>query len=175
MSPLVILFITVFALALMGGLVALTYYNRFSEKQVRIREALDNISLFWGQRQSGLESLLPMLEHFDQAMKSDLERAQVLANATHQDASMPGRTDQSSEADRLARRIMSNLRTDSAKLHVQQILDRLERAETELNGARRYHNALVREHNTMVKGFPSAMVALIFRIQEMSYLTIEQE
>lgn len=43
---------------------------------------------------------------------------------------------------------------------------------TEMNGAQRYYNAVVRDYNARCETFPSAIFAVLFRFQKAEYLSM---
>jgi LemA protein len=166
------LYLTIFfALCLAGGAYAAMIYNRFSRKQVQIQEALDNIDLFLDQRQATLESLLPLLDQLSDRSRQTVVAAveQLRQSPAPLPADMPGRASRIARADQTSRQVKQQLQADHLPATAR-VLDSIDRSETELNGARRFHNALVREHNTLVKQFPAALVALLLRIRPLEFL-----
>lgn len=160
----------IFSASFLIGVLAIITYNRFSAKQVRIQEANENIDLFLAQRREAIASLQPLLDALSEEVRTHHRQAtlDLQALTSDQDA-RPGRGNKIAQSDHSARALMAQLRPFN-DTSVQRVLDRLERTEVELNGARRYHNALVREHNTQIRTFPTAMVALLLRIREKEYI-----
>jgi LemA protein len=169
MNALPIYLTVFFAFCLIGGAYAAVVYNRFSRRQVQIQEALDNIDLFLDQRQATLESLLPLLDQLSGQSRQTVLAAVELTRQAQPPSDTPGRSSRIARADQSSRQVKQLLLADHRPATAR-VLDSIDRSETELNGARRYHNALVREHNTMVKQFPAALVALLLRIRPLEFL-----
>lgn len=51
----------------------------------------------------------------------------------------------------------------------------LSRIETQLLGARKYYNAVIKQINTLCELFPSSLVAKLLRFSKKEYLVIEEE
>lgn len=171
MNALTLYLVGFFSLCLLGAVYATITYNRLSRKQVQLQEALDNIDLFLDQRQAILESVLPLLDPLSADRRATVTQAVEELRTGQQDApiDMPGRNKRLATSAASSRLVKSQLLADQLPATTR-VLDSIDRSETELNGARRYYNALVREHNTLVKRFPSAIVALLLRIQEREFL-----
>jgi LemA protein len=156
---------------MLGAIYAVLTYNRLSRKQVQLQEALDNIDLFLDQRQAILESVLPLLDQLSTGSRAAVTQAVEEVRISQSDApqDMPGRSRRLATSAASSRLVKHQLQAEHLPATAR-VLDSIDRSETELNGARRYYNALVREHNTLVKRFPSAIVALLLRIQEREFL-----
>ena len=171
MSGLYLYLIGFIAVCLIGATYAGYVFNRLSRMQVQLKEALGNIDLFLDQRQGILESVLPLLNQLSASSQTTVTQAvQALHDeqAAHTD-DMPGRNQRLRISDQSSRQVKHQLQADHLPATAR-VLDSIDRSETELNGARRYYNALVREHNALVRRFPSALVALLLRIPEKDFL-----
>lgn len=171
MNALYLYLIGFFTLCVLGAAYAAMVYNRLSRKQVQLKESLDNIDLFLDQRQTVLESLLPLLDQLSESSRAAVVKAvdTVRAVPATEPSDMPGRSKRLALTAEGSRLVKQQLQVDPSPA-TERVLDSIDRSETELNGARRYYNALVREHNTLVKSFPSAIVALLLRIPEKEFL-----
>jgi LemA protein len=171
MNGLYVYLIGFVAFCLLGAAYAGYTYNRLSRLQVQLKEALGNIDLFLDQRQGILESVTPLLDQLSAGSRTVVAGAldDLRATASEAPADMPGRAQRLSASDQSSRKVKHQLQADHLPATAR-VLDSIDRSETELNGARRYYNALVREHNALVHRFPSALVALLLRIREREFL-----
>lgn len=152
----------------------LIYYNKFSRTRIRMRETITNVDLFLKRQNELLTQLKDLLARFETKPLADLPRTIEAAERAISSSPIPGKAVQLSEAasgyDGLIREARS-IRSIQRQPDFDRIVDSLERNAMELQGAQRYFNALVREHNIMAETFPSALVAILLRFPKADYLS----
>ena len=164
----------VFAVGIGLLLFFLVYYNRFVRNRIRRRESLHSIDLFLKRQNELLDQFQELLKRLDMPAMPLAETTQQIGQKALGSTPIPGKAAQLSELDG---QYLSFMREARSKKQLQRqpdynrIIEALEKNSVELNGARRYFNALVRDYNILTETMPSAVVAIMLRFKRAEFLS----
>lgn len=151
--------------------VFLYYYNRFSRLRTQIEESMGNIDLYLGKQNALLQSVADTLEAGDIELPAQLKAALEAGERAQEAGNIPGKAGQMHLSAREAASTSQRLRQHGGQhAHLRHQLDQMDTNATDLEGAQRYYNALVREHNLLVTRLPSAIVAMFLSFKKMPFL-----
>ena len=175
MTTLSMFFVGMFAFCFLMGAFILFVFNQFSNLKTKLKEAKENISLFWDKRLETVETLQSLAGQIDEALAKDARLFVEMSRGSHPSDDVPGQGLSDVQPEQVLKKILQRMRSHELNSQLRNALDLMERTETELNGSRRYYNALVREHNIKVNSFPSALVAILFRFTEMEFINTSKD
>ncbi|MCC6483785.1 MAG: LemA family protein [Armatimonadetes bacterium] len=172
------LVIWVIVLACFIAVSLLVFYNRLVSLRVRASNAWADIDVQLKRRHDLVPNLIAVVQGYAAHEKAIFEdvaryRAQAL------DATDPRETD--TAESQLTSGIKSlfaiaenypNLRADE---NFRKLQDQLAEVENNIQYARRYYNAVVRDYNTATELFPSRLVASAFGFKRLAYFQAEAE
>jgi LemA protein len=162
----------IFGLTLLMGLLGVFYYNQMAGLKVRMEESLRTIDVLVDRRQGQLLQVANLLRKLE---LNGLDAVQVALDNSRkvmEDRSVPGKARGMEEADKAIQEMLvisssePELRNNSEFDPAQRAI---EKVNIELDGARRYYNALVRDYNLKVERLPSALYALLLRMKKADY------
>ena len=143
-------------------LYAVIVYNRLVRLRALTKEGFSGITVQLRRRADLVPNLVSTVEGYATHEKSVLSEV----TAHRADATKAGSVEETAQADRamgaMIGRLMAvaeaypDLKADD---NFRQLQDELSEIEEELQGARRYYNATVRDLNTKVQSFPDVLVA----------------
>ena len=149
-------------------------YNRLVKLRALVKEAFSGITVQLRRRADLIPNLVQTVqgyatherEVFEEvtAKRAEATSAGSVAATAHADAAMTG----------LLGRIMAvaeNYPELKANQNFLQLQDQLSSIETELQSARRYYNATVRDLNTRIQSFPNVLIARPMGFSEEEYYT----
>ena len=143
-------------------LYAIAVYNRLVRLRALVREGFSGITVQLRRRADLVPNLVDSVQGYATHERSTLEEL----TRHRADATRAGSVEATAQADAqmtgLLGRLMAvaeaypDLKADD---NFRQLSDELSELETELQGARRYYNATVRDLNTRVQSFPDVLFA----------------
>ncbi len=168
---------------LIAGLVVLALwviaiYNDLVRKKQMVEEAWSGIDVQLKRRHDLIPNLVETVKGYAKHERETLENV-TRARARAMDASTPEER-MKAEQD-LSRALLNlfavaeaypDLKANENFLHLQEELSAI---EDEIQLARRYYNATVREYNIAIQTFPRNIVASIFGFREYQYFEMEPE
>jgi LemA protein len=164
----------VFAFGIGLLLLFLLYYNRFMRNRIRRKETLHNVDLFLKRQNELLGQFRDLLERLEMPAMPVVEEAFASGTKALETEPVPGKAGHLASADRSYLAFMEEARK-LKELRKQpdfnRIIDALEKNAVELQGARRYFNALVRDFNILTETLPSAIVAIALRFRKADFLS----
>lgn len=153
-------------------------YNRFVRLQVRGEEAWRDIDTLLGKRADLLPNLVETVKGYAGHEREVFERV-TEARAASLGARTPreqGEADDALEGTlRALFAVVENYPELQANENFLSLQRSLEDLETEIARSRRYYNAVVRDLNTVIKAFPSNLIAKVFRVREREFYTLPSE
>lgn len=157
----------------MLGLLGVYYYNKMTGLKIKMEESLKTVDVLIGRRQGQLEQISVLLSKLkvdghEQAKAAVLDGKRAIAETT-----IPGKAKSLALADGSLHAVLSIADAQPAILKNPEYdpLQRgIEKTNIEIDGSRRYYNALVRDYNLLVQRLPSALYAMLLRLQKADYL-----
>lgn len=149
-------------------------YNRLIKKRNQVREAWAGIDVQLQRRYDLVPNLVQTVKGYSSHESGALERVSRLRGNPGMEVA-----DRASEESGLSRSIgrLFALAEDYPDLKASEGFQQLHRSlveiEDHLQFARRYYNGSVRENNNLVEGFPSLIIARIFRFSAAAFFEIE--
>ena len=141
---------------------AISVYNRLVRLRALAREAFSGITVQLRRRADLVPNLVETVQGYATHERSTLDEVTAhRADATRQ-SSVEGTAQADAQMTGLLGRLMAvaeaypDLKADE---NFRQLSDELSALETELQSARRYYNATVRDLNTQVQSFPDTLFA----------------
>lgn len=165
-----------FGFTLVVGLFGLYYYNRMTGLKVRMEESLRTIDVLVDRRHTQLEQVAALLRRLELAGLDEVQVAMDQSRKAMAEAGIPGKAQGLARADEAIQSLLvisaqhQELRKHSEFDPAQRVI---EKTNVEIDGARRYFNALVRDYNLLVQRMPSALYAMLLRMQPADYLEIK--
>ena len=167
------LFGGVFGSTLVAGFFGIYYYNVMTTLKVRMEESLRTLDVLVDRRQGQLLTVANLLRRLELKGLDEAQVALENGRKAMQDSTVPGKARGLDEADKAIQAMMI-LSNDQIELRNNADFDPAQRAiektNIEIDGARRYFNALVRDYNMKVERVPSALFALLLRMKKADYL-----
>ena len=149
-------------------------YNRFVKLRNQVEAAWADIDVQLQRRWDLVPNLLATVRGYTQHESSVLERVTRLRS--HPELGVDQRAGQESGLSRSIGKLFA-LAEDYPDLKAnegfRQLHDSLVEIEEHLQFARRYYNGSVRDHNNLVEGFPSMLVAKPFNFGTAEFFEIE--
>lgn len=167
--------IIVIAAALVIGLVVL--YNRLANLRNVVRAAWSDVDVQLKRRAELIPNLVETAKGysgFEQQTLESVTRARTAASA----GEMTPKQRASAEAElgeRLQRMlaVVENYPELKASAQFLRLQEELSATETNIANARRYYNAAVRDYNTLVESFPSAILANLFGYRKAEFFELD--
>ena len=173
-----VLYVLVGAVVLVGGFVAWTY-NRLTRLRQNVAEAWSAIDTELKRRYDLVPNLVETVRAYAGHEKQTLEAVAQARNAAQADhgpaPSQAGHEDALTQQLRhlfLVSEAYPDLKASGQFLELQQ---QLAETETRIASARRFYNANVRELNTAVASFPTALLAAPFGFKPAEYFEVQGE
>ncbi len=166
----------VFGCTLLAGLMGVLVYNQMSSLRVRMEESLRTIDILVDRRQGQLLTIANLLRKLELAGLDEAQSALENGRKAMEDKSVPGKARGLDASDKAIQALML---TAGSQLELRNNAEydpaqrAIEKTNIELDGARRYYNALVRDYNMKVERLPSALYALLLRMKKLDYLDIQ--
>ena len=149
-------------------------YNRFVRLRNQVNEAWAGIDVQLQRRYDLVPGLVATVKGYTKHESGVLERVTHLRG--HPDLAVEKRAGEESGLSRSIGRLFA-LAEDYPDLKAnegfQQLHSSLVEIEEQLQFARRYYNGSVRDNNNLVEGFPSLLIARLFRFVAAEFFEIE--
>lgn len=162
-----------FGFCLVVGLLGVYYYNKFQGLRIRMDEALKTLDVLMDRRQGQLLQIATLFKRLGLLGENEARTAIEAGRQAIDQRSVPQKAAGMDVADAAVQKLFLNaadhpeLQRDAEYEPAQQMI---QKTNVEIDGARRYYNALVRDHNLLVNRMPSALYALLLRIQAVDFL-----
>jgi LemA protein len=163
----------VFGFTLLTGLLGAYYYNVMSGLRNRMEESLRTIDILVDRRQGQLLQVATLLRKLELKGLDEVQVALENGRKAMDTRDIPGKSRGMADADNAIQELMI---VSSAQIELRNHADfdpvqrAIEKTNIELDGARRYYNALVRDYNMKVERVPSALYALLLKMTKADYL-----
>lgn len=155
------------------GLLGVYYYNRFSGLKVKREEALRTLDVFLDRRQGQLLQIATLFKRLGLLGENDAKTALEAGRKAIDAHSVPQKAEGLAASDDAVQKLFIQSAAHP-ELHknaeFEPAMRAIEKTNIEIDGARRYYNALVRDYNLMVNRMPSAIYGLLLRYQQADYL-----
>ncbi|RXK82971.1 LemA family protein [Filimonas effusa] len=155
---------------------AISTYNRLVKARNYRREAWSGITVFLKKRYDLVPNLLEIVRGYAAFEKGVVEQVSVNRSMAMK-ASAPGEKlpaeQRFSQALGSFFAVAESYPDLKASENFRQLQDDLARLETEIESARRYYNASVRENNILVESFPASVIAGMGKFEKGDYFELE--
>jgi LemA protein len=163
----------VFGFTLVVGLFGVYYYNRFSGLRVRMEESLHTLDVLLDRRQGQLLTIATLFKRLGLLGENDAKTAIETGRMAMDTRAVPQKALGMAEADEAVQKLfIHSSQYPELQKHAEfePAHRAIEKTNVEIDGARRYYNALVRDYNVMVNRLPSAVFALLLRYPPADFL-----
>lgn len=137
--------------------------NAFVRLKNKVEEAWATIDVFLKKRYDLIPNLVATVKgyanHESETLKAVVEARSLAMNASGADAKMQAEKNLSSSLRTLFTAVSESYPQLQANSNFRDLQTQLQKIETELEGARRYYNGVVKSFNTKLEIFPSNIVA----------------
>jgi LemA protein len=163
----------VLGFTLLSGLLGVYYYNVMSGLRNRMDESLRTIDILVDRRQGQLLLVADLLRKLELKGLDEAQMALESGRKVMDTHDVPGKSRGLADADKAIQALMiaaheqRELRNNADFDPSQRAI---EKTNIELDGARRYFNALVRDYNIKVERLPSAIYAMLLKMKKADYL-----
>jgi LemA protein len=174
---------TLFGIIFLGLLViilsvAVVYYNRFVSLRNMVEEAFSSIDVQLKRRYDLIPNLVETVKGYAKHEQSTLENVVKLRNLAQSSDSISDKIKNENMLTTALRSVFAiaenypDLKANENFLSLQSSLNEI---ENNIQAARRYYNAVVKEYNTLCESFPSVFIAKFFHFDKKEFFTIEDE
>lgn len=171
-------FIILLSLLIIIIIAGVLLYNKFIRLRFSIKSSWSDIDVLLKKRYDLIPNLVETVKGYAAHEKSLLERV-TEARSRAMEVTKPN---EKAEAENIFRETLKSLFAVAesypdlkASVQFSQLQSQLQQIENEIEYARRYYNALVRDYNTMVESVPSNIVASIFSFKKEEFFMLESE
>ena len=137
--------------------------NNFVRLKNKVEEAWATIDVFLKKRYDLIPNLVATVKgyanHESETLKAVVEARSLAMSANSADAKMQAEKNLSSSLRTLFTAVSESYPQLQANSNFRDLQTQLQKIETELEGARRYYNGVVKSFNTKLEIFPSNIVA----------------
>ncbi len=155
-------------------------YNKIVKLDILSKNAWSDIDVILKKRHNLIPNLVEAVKGYAAHEKETLERVikarQMAVNVSSDD--IEKRIKAENKLTQSLRSIMAIAESYpelKANQQFAKIMEELKEIESEIEGARRYYNAVVRDYNTKIKVFPNMFIASIIKAKEKPFYEIEME
>jgi LemA protein len=155
---------------------AVTMYNKLVRLRNTVKSSWSDIDVQCKKRYDLVPNLVEAVKGYASHEKSVFERvtqARSMAMQAHSPAEM-------AKAENMIRDTLKSLFAVAeaypelkANANFQQLQSQLQELENNIEYARRYYNAVVRDYNTLIESFPSNLIASQFKFQKEEFFELE--
>lgn len=154
-------------------LMGVYYYNRFSRLKVQMEESLRTLDVLLDRRQGQLLQIATLFKRLGLLGENDAKSAIEMGRKAMDARNAPQKAQGMDEADKAVQQLFIQS-AGHPELHKNAEFEpahrAIEKTNIEIDGARRYYNALVRDYNVLASRMPSALFALLLRYQKVDFL-----
>ena len=158
------------------GFAAVALYNKLVRLRNTVKSSWSDIDVQCKKRYDLVPNLVEAVKGYASHEKSVFERvtqARSMAMQAHSPAEM-------AKAENMIRDTLKSLFAVAeaypelkANANFQQLQSQLQELENNIEYARRYYNAVVRDYNTLIESFPSNLIASQFKFQKEEFFELE--
>ena len=155
---------------------AVAIYNKLVRLRNTVKSSWSDIDVQCKKRYDLVPNLVEAVKGYASHEKSVFERvtqARSMAMQAHSPAEM-------AKAENMIRDTLKSLFAVAeaypelkANANFQQLQSQLQELENNIEYARRYYNAVVRDYNTLIESFPSNLIASQFKFQKEEFFELE--
>jgi len=155
---------------------AVTMYNKLVRLRNTVKSSWSDIDVQCKKRYDLVPNLVEAVKGYASHEKSVFEKvtqARSMAMQAHSPAEM-------AKAENMIRDTLKNLFAVAeaypelkANANFQQLQSQLHELENNIESARRYYNAVVRDYDTLIESFPSNLIASQFKFQKEEFFELE--
>ncbi|MGC8776055.1 MAG: LemA family protein [Minisyncoccia bacterium] len=153
-------------------------FNSLVSKRNRVKNAWSDIDVQLKRRYDLVPNLVETVKVYKEYEMSVLENVtKARANAMNQGSSIAGRAQAEnmlSDALKSLFAVAENYPQLKASENFQKLQDQLMSIENDIQSARRYYNAAVRELNNAVQVFPASIIAKVFGFQQAEFFGVDE-
>jgi len=174
------MFVTLIILVVVG-LIIMSMYNKLVSLKNRVLESWSGIDVQLKKRYDLIPNLVNTVKGYAAHESGTLEKVVQARNQAMAAGSSGTISDQVQAENVLAGTLKSlfalsesypDLKANASFMQLQSALGDI---EEQLQNARRYYNALVRDNNTAIEAFPSNLIANGFNFQKFDFFEIEND
>ena len=155
---------------------AVAIYNKLVRQRNTVKSSWSDIDVQCKKRYDLVPNLVEAVKGYASHEKSVFEKvtqARSMAMQAHSPAEM-------AKAENTIRDTLKSLFAVAeaypelkANANFQQLQSQLQELENNIESARRYYNAVVRDYNTLIESFPSNLIASQFKFQKEEFFELE--
>ena len=155
---------------------AVVIYNKLVRLRNTVKSSWSDIDVQCKKRYDLVPNLVEAVKGYASHEKSVFEKvtqARSMAMQAHSPAEM-------AKAENMIRDTLKSLFAVAeaypelkANANFQQLQSQLQELENNIESARRYYNAVVRDYNTLIESFPSNLIASQFKFQKEEFFELE--
>jgi len=155
---------------------AVAIYNKLVRLRNTVKSSWSDIDIQCKKRYDLVPNLVEAVKGYASHEKSVFEKvtqARSMAMQAHSPAEM-------AKAENMIRDTLKNLFAVAeaypelkANANFQQLQSQLHELENNIESARRYYNAVVRDYDTLIESFPSNLIASQFKFQKEEFFELE--
>ncbi len=171
----VALLLSIFLIAVFAGILI---YNRFIKLRNTVRSSWSDIDVHLKKRYDLVPNLVETVKGYAAHEKSVFEKV-TLARSMAMQATT---TVEKAKAENMLRETLKSLFAIAedypelkANANFQQLQSQLKELEDNIEYARRYYNAVVRDYNILTESFPSNLIASAFGFKKEEFFELESE
>ncbi len=165
------------AVVLVLGIIFVMYYNKFVRMKNQTEEAWSGIDVQLKRRYDLIPNLVETVKGYAKHEKETLENVVKYRNMAMNAQSIKEKAEMENMLTGALKSLFAvaeaypNLKANENFLELQRTLSEI---EDQIQLARRYYNANVRDFNILVESFPSNIIASIFGFKKFDFFEIEE-
>lgn len=170
-----IIFVGVLVIVLSLGVL---YYNKFVSLRNMVEEAFSSIDVQLKRRYDLIPNLVETVKGYAKHEQTTLENVVKLRNLAQSSDNINDKIKNENMLTSALRSVFAiaesypELKANENFLSLQASLNEI---ENNIQAARRYYNAVVKEYNTLCETFPSLFIAKMFHFSKKEFFSIEEE
>lgn len=172
-----------FSIILIGLLVIILslgvlYYNKFVSLRNMVEEAFSSIDVQLKRRYDLIPNLVETVKGYAKHEQTTLENVVKLRNLAQSSENITDKIKNENMLTSALRSVFAiaesypELKANENFLSLQNSLNDI---ENNIQAARRYYNAVVKEYNTLCETFPSVFIAKMFHFSKKEFFSIDEE
>ena len=154
----------------------LSIYNKFVRKRAMVEEGWSGIDVFLKKRYNLIPTLVETVKGYTKHEQDTLRQVIAARNSAQNAEGIKAQTSAENQLNSALANIfaLSEAYPDlKANTNFLKLQDELANIEGDIEKARRYYNATVRENNIMVESFPSSIIASQFGFHENEFFELD--
>ncbi|MGB9731245.1 MULTISPECIES: LemA family protein [Calditerrivibrio] len=174
---------TIFSIIFVGILVivlsiGVLYYNKFVSLRNMVEEAFSSIDVQLKRRYDLIPNLVETVKGYAKHEHSTLENVVKLRNLAQSSENITDKIKNENMLTSALRSVFAiaesypDLKANENFLSLQASLNEI---ENNIQSARRYYNAVVKEYNTLCESFPSVFIARMFHFGRKEFFAIDED